>query len=144
MRTKHCSSAYFCPKESWSDRALGCECRRQYTVPLPLGSYIKPHLKKTLRGERPYFPRGIFCALLADSRRTVTLRVRAYAQWRGIEDACSNRRWLTWSRDLRKLAALGEEKQMRKSPTKSTLRTTNKWPLFVGKKSVTVWMRYAK
>ncbi len=39
-----------------------------------------------------------------------TLRARAYAQWRGIEDACSNRRWLTWSRDLRKLAALGEEK----------------------------------
>ncbi|WP_143063480.1 protein rep [Corynebacterium cystitidis] len=34
---------------------------------------------------------------------------RLYARWRAIEDACDGRRWLTWSRDLRKLAGLTAE-----------------------------------
>lgn len=38
----------------------------------------------------------------------VLLRV-GMAKWRGIEEACRGKRWLTWSRDLRKLAGLGEE-----------------------------------
>lgn len=35
---------------------------------------------------------------------------RAFAQWRDIEEGCKGRRWLTWSRDIRKMAGLGVEK----------------------------------
>lgn len=34
---------------------------------------------------------------------------RLLAHWRGIEDACHGRRWLTWSRELRDMAGLGAE-----------------------------------
>lgn len=56
-------------------------------------------------------PEGFLRAVALLSEETdIKVRARSYAQWRGIEEACSGRRWLTWSRDLRALAGLGVEK----------------------------------
>lgn len=56
-------------------------------------------------------PEGFLRAAALISEETdIKTKARAYAQWRGVEEACIGRRWLTWSRDLRVLAGLGVEK----------------------------------
>lgn len=67
--------------------------------------------QKNGRGITRTTPEGLLRAVGAlDSDGWYRLGARALAQWRGIEEACAGRRWLTWSRDLRKLAGLGAEK----------------------------------
>lgn len=66
--------------------------------------------QKNGRGKLRTTPEGLLraVALLTPEARE-KLGNRAVAQWRGIEEACQGRRWLTWSRDLRKNAGLGQE-----------------------------------
>lgn len=67
--------------------------------------------QKSSRGENRCSPEGLLRAIGAlEGEEWKRLGAKAMAQWRGIEEACKGRRWLTWSRDLRNLAGLGEEK----------------------------------
>lgn len=67
--------------------------------------------QKSSRGENRCSPEGLLRAIGAlEGEEWQRLGAKATAQWRGIEEACKGRRWLTWSRDLRNLAGLGEEK----------------------------------
>lgn len=67
--------------------------------------------QKSSRGENRCSPEGLLRAIGAlEGEEWQRLGAKAMAQWRGIEEACKGRRWLTWSRDLRNLAGLGEEK----------------------------------
>lgn len=44
----------------------GVSYRRQHTVPLPLGSYIKPHLKKTLEKQGSLYAFNMTSSALLD------------------------------------------------------------------------------
>ena len=57
-------------------------------------------------------PEGLLrtIARLADEQNYSPTVRRLIAQFRDIEEGCRGIRWLTWSRDLRKLASMGEEK----------------------------------
>lgn len=76
-----------------------------------IGGEIAQGNKKNGRGEKRTSPEGLLRAIGAlDGEKAQLLAAKATAQWRGLEEACRGRRWLTWSRDLRKMAGLGEEK----------------------------------
>lgn len=76
-----------------------------------IGGEIAQGNKKNGRGEKRTSPEGLLRAIGAlDGEKAQLLGAKAVAQWRGLEEACRGRRWLTWSRDLRKMAGLGEEK----------------------------------
>ncbi|OCK50056.1 hypothetical protein BA768_20725 [Chryseobacterium sp. CBo1] len=76
-----------------------------------IGGEIAQGNKKAGRGEKRTSPEGLLRAIGAlDGEKAQLLGAKAVAQWRGLEEACRGRRWLTWSRDLRKMAGLGEEK----------------------------------
>lgn len=76
-----------------------------------IGGEIAQGNKKSGRGEKRTSPEGLLRAIGAlDGEKAQLLAAKAVAQWRGLEEACRGRRWLTWSRDLRKMAGLGEEK----------------------------------
>lgn len=76
-----------------------------------IGGEIAQGNRKNGRGEKRMSPEGLLRTIGAlDGEEALRLGAKATAQWRGLEEACRGRRWLTWSRDLRKLAGLGEEK----------------------------------
>lgn len=76
-----------------------------------IGGEIAEGNKKSGHGTKRTSPEGLLRAIGAlKDDQAQRLGARAVAQWRGIEEACKGRRWLTWSRDLRKKAGLGEEK----------------------------------
>lgn len=66
---------------------------------------------KSNRGTGRTSPEGLLRAIGALREEGIggSFWRQAVAQWRAIEEACKGRRWLTWSRDIRKLAGLGAE-----------------------------------
>jgi hypothetical protein len=66
---------------------------------------------KSNRGRGRTSPEGLLRAIgaLEEDALGGSFGRQVVARWRAIEEACQGRRWLTWSRDIRKLAGLGAE-----------------------------------